>query len=203
MVQYQDQGCWATDGLGRLGARVHAKTEWIRRGNGANYILNQGSRIVFPDPKLSSPIKLTPVFDLISLPSIETTMTIVLTPYWSNGVQKLKLAPQRMPQLFSPRKWLPIHRTAPKPKHGLVPPALDESVHALRCLTQLRSKDKNIEKYIYLSALKDQDPNMFYKLCLQNMSEFTPIIYTPTVGDACLQYSHIYRRPEGLVRTFF
>ncbi|KAF9450626.1 hypothetical protein P691DRAFT_665000 [Macrolepiota fuliginosa MF-IS2] len=108
-------------------------------------------------------------------------MTIVLTPYWSNGVQKLKLAPQPS-----------------KPKRGLVPPILDESIHTLRCLAQLRSKDKNIEKYIYLSALKDQDPNMFYKLCLENMPEFTPIIYTPTVGDACLQYSHIYRRPEGL-----
>lgn len=130
-------------------------------------------------------------------------MTIVLTPYWSNGVQKLKVAPQRMPHLFSLRKWLPTRRTASKPKYGLVPPALDESIHALRCLTQLRSKTTNIERYIYLSALKDQDPNMFYKLCLQNMPEFTPTIYTPTVGDACLQYSHIYRRPEGLVRIYF
>ncbi|KAF5378751.1 hypothetical protein D9615_006974 [Tricholomella constricta] len=109
-------------------------------------------------------------------------MTIVLTPYWSNGVQKLKVAPQ----------------PPPKPKHGLTPPVLDDKIHAMRCLNQLRSKDKNIEKYIYLSMLKEQDPSMFYKLCLQYMPEFTPIIYTPTVGDACLQYSHIYRRPEGL-----
>ncbi|KAF9467963.1 hypothetical protein BDZ94DRAFT_920322 [Collybia nuda] len=109
-------------------------------------------------------------------------MTIILTPYWSDGVQKLKIAPQ-----------------APaKPKHGLTPPVLEDSIHAQRCLAQLRSKDKSIEKYIYLSALKDQDPEMFYRLCLEHMSEFTPIIYTPTVGDACLQYSHIYRRPEGL-----
>ncbi len=128
-------------------------------------------------------------------------MTIVLTPYWSQGVQKLKLAPQRMPSLFFPHKWLPTRRAAPKSKHGLKPPVLDDSVHALRCLSQLRSKDKSIEKYIYLSALKEQDPDVFYKLCLQNMAEFTPIIYTPTVGDACLQYSHIYRRPEGMVRT--
>ncbi|KAF8888529.1 hypothetical protein BD779DRAFT_1672209 [Infundibulicybe gibba] len=109
-------------------------------------------------------------------------MTIVLTPYIVDGVQKLKLAPQ----------------PPAKPKHGLTPPALEDSIHARRCLAQLRSKDKAIEKYIYLSALKNEDPSMFFKLCLENMAEFTPIIYTPTVGDACLQFSHIYRRPEGL-----
>ncbi|TFK73535.1 hypothetical protein BDN72DRAFT_814535 [Pluteus cervinus] len=109
-------------------------------------------------------------------------MTIVLTPFWCNGVQKLKKAPQ----------------PPPKPAHGLTPPALDDTIHYERCLAQLRSKDKNIEKYIYLSALKEQDPHMFYKVALLHMPEITPLIYTPTVGDACLQYSHIYRRPEGL-----
>lgn len=74
----------------------------------------------------------------------------------------------------------------------------NKETHAARCLAQLRSKDRPIEKYIYLSFLKEQDPAMFYDLCLKNMAEFTPLIYTPTVGDACLQFSHIYRRPEGL-----
>ncbi|THH27693.1 hypothetical protein EUX98_g6495 [Antrodiella citrinella] len=109
-------------------------------------------------------------------------MTIVLTPYWSNGVQKLKVAPQ----------------PPPRPAHGLTPPALDDSIHVVRSLRQLRSKDKNIEKYIFLSQLKATEPNVFYKLCLEHMSEITPLIYTPTVGDACIQFSHIYRRPEGL-----
>ncbi|KAF7360574.1 Malic enzyme [Mycena venus] len=109
-------------------------------------------------------------------------MTIVLTPYWSNGVQKLKMAPQ----------------PPPKPAHGLTPPTLNDEVHAQRCMAQLRSKDKDIEKYIYLSALKEQDPHMFYRLCLSHMPEFTPIIYTPTVGQACQEYSKNYRRPEGL-----
>ncbi|TFK22450.1 malate dehydrogenase [Coprinopsis marcescibilis] len=107
-------------------------------------------------------------------------MTIVLTPYWANGVQKLKLQP-----------------TA-QSSRGLAPPAFDTSIHAQRALAQFRSKDKPIEKYIYLSGLKHDDPALFYKLCLENMPEITPIIYTPTVGDACIQFSHIYRRPEGL-----
>jgi hypothetical protein len=129
-------------------------------------------------------------------------MTIVLTPYWTNGVQKLKIVAQRTPKHFFDSRWLPIWLTTKEEsKRGLTPPALQDAVHALRCLAQLRSKDKNIEKYIYLSALKDHDPPMFYRLCLENMPEITPLIYTPTVGDACLQYSHNYRRPEGLVST--
>ncbi|EGO03883.1 hypothetical protein SERLA73DRAFT_165450 [Serpula lacrymans var. lacrymans S7.3] len=109
-------------------------------------------------------------------------MTIVLTPYWSNGVQKLRLQPQ----------------PPPKPAHGSMPPAFSDSIHAERCLAQLRSKDKPIEKYIYLTQLKDADENIFYKLCLANMPEITPLVYTPTVGDACLQFSRNFRRPEGL-----
>ncbi|ETW77910.1 hypothetical protein HETIRDRAFT_420722 [Heterobasidion irregulare TC 32-1] len=109
-------------------------------------------------------------------------MTRVLTPYWSNGVQKLRLEPQ----------------PPPPPPRGTLPPAQNTAVHAIRCMAQLRSKDKDIEKYIYLSQLKHADENMFYRLCMANLSEFTPLIYTPTVGDACLQHSHIFRRPEGL-----
>jgi len=109
-------------------------------------------------------------------------MTIILTPYWSGGSQKLKVEPQ----------------PPPPPLRGLLPAAYDEALHAERCLAQLRSKDKPIEKYIYLSQLKHANEDLFYRLCLANMQEFTPIIYTPTVGDACLQYSHNFRRPEGL-----
>jgi malate dehydrogenase (oxaloacetate-decarboxylating)(NADP+) len=135
-------------------------------------------------------------------------MTVASAPYWTNGVQKLKAVSQRM---FFLLKVLAIFslcasgclKAAPQPpshlKHGLFPPALDVNIHVQRCLMQLRSKDKNLEKYIYLSHLKTGDTSTFYKLCLEHMSEITPIIYTPTVGDACLHFSHIYRRPEGLV----
>lgn len=131
-------------------------------------------------------------------------MTIVLTPYWCNGVQKLRVAPPRKSHSFSSCFFFtdllyPFSLVLQAPKHGLIPPAHDPAIHLQRCLMQLRAKDNNLEKYIYLSHLKNEDTPIFYKLCLQHMSEITPIIYTPTVGDACLNFSHIYRRPEGLV----
>lgn len=94
------------------------------------------------------------------------------------------------------------HTTAARDARGLVPPGFDASLHKLRCFEQLNSKDKAIEKYIYLSHLKDSDPHMFYTLILEHMSEITPLIYTPTVGDACLQFSHNFRKPEGLFISF-
>ncbi|KIJ58250.1 hypothetical protein HYDPIDRAFT_61960, partial [Hydnomerulius pinastri MD-312] len=114
-------------------------------------------------------------------------MTIVLTPYWSaaEGSQKLKLEAQ----------------PKPPPAHGLLPPAFSPEIHLQRALLQLRSKTSGIEKYIFLSQMKDADLDTFYKLCLANTSEITPLIYTPTVGDACVQYSKNFRKPEGLFIT--
>jgi len=137
-------------------------------------------------------------------------MTIVLTPYWCNGVQKLRVAhPRKFLSLTCGILSYPVVGFPPfsanktvlqAPKHGLLPPGYDNTIHLQRCLTQLRSQDNSLEKYIYLSHLKNEDAPTFYKLCLQHMTEITPIIYTPTVGDACLNFSRIYRHPEGLVR---
>jgi malate dehydrogenase (oxaloacetate-decarboxylating)(NADP+) len=131
-------------------------------------------------------------------------MTVILaTTNQSNGIQKYKALSQGSLYMLDTFLMFMLFLASPKVKRGLIPPVLDFSTHKTRCLEQLRSKDKSIEKYIYLSSLKEQDPNMFYKLCLEHMSEFTPIIYTPTVGDACQQYSHNYRHPEGLVCPIF
>ena len=82
--------------------------------------------------------------------------------------------------------------TAPaKPARGLTPPALNGAVHVVRCHAQLRSKDKAIEKYIYLSQLKQSDEHMFYHLCVENMtvcsfiwSMFTTVFNTTfTIGN--------------------
>jgi len=82
-----------------------------------------------------------------------------------------------------------------------LPPYFSNTDHRQRCLAQLRSKDSGLEKYIYLNGLKERDPNLFYEVLLGNMLEIVPILYTPTVGDACSNYSHIWRRPEGLYVT--
>ncbi|KAJ7629000.1 hypothetical protein FB45DRAFT_919738 [Roridomyces roridus] len=79
------------------------------------------------------------------------------------------------------------------------PPSLSDATHIIRCLAQLHSKGPDIEKYIFLLALKAREPRMFYRLCVEHMKEVVPLIYTPTVGQACQEYSHIYRRPEGLI----
>jgi len=82
-----------------------------------------------------------------------------------------------------------------------LPPYLMNTDHRQRCLTQLRSKTSGLEKYIYLNGLKERDATLFYDILLAKMLEIIPILYTPVVGDACSNYSHIWRRPEGLYVT--
>jgi hypothetical protein len=62
-----------------------------------------------------------------------------------------------------------------------IPPYFLNTDHRQRCLAQLRSKSTGLEKYIYLSGLKERDPNLFYEVLLGNMLEIIPILYTPTV----------------------
>ncbi|KAJ1760645.1 hypothetical protein LPJ77_003323 [Coemansia sp. RSA 2523] len=76
---------------------------------------------------------------------------------------------------------------------GLVPSAVEDfSAQEARAREQLRSKGTDLEKYIFLSWLRNTNLNLFYRLVLGNLKEIAPIIYTPTVGQACQEFSHIY-----------
>jgi malate dehydrogenase (oxaloacetate-decarboxylating)(NADP+) len=82
---------------------------------------------------------------------------------------------------------------------GLLPPrvfTLEEQL--ARTLNSLRRKQDNIEKYIYLTNLQNRNEVLFYRLVLDHIEEMVPLIYTPTVGQACLEYGSIYRRPRGM-----
>ena len=87
--------------------------------------------------------------------------------------------------------------------HGLLPPhveTLDEQV--ARAYEAYRRKDDDLERHIYLRALQDTNEVLFYRLLLDYIEEMTPMVYTPVVGSACEQFSHIYRRPRGLFISY-
>ena len=81
---------------------------------------------------------------------------------------------------------------------GLLPPRVhtqDEQVQ--RVLAQFRNAPSDLEKFMNLSALQDRNQALFFRLVGDHPEEMMPIIYTPTVGLACQQYSRIFQRAHG------
>lgn len=82
---------------------------------------------------------------------------------------------------------------------GLLPPCvetLEEQVK--RAEMQLRAFRTPIEKHVYLASLLERNETLFYKLLLSNLEEIMPLIYTPTVGEACKEFCHIFRCATGM-----
>jgi len=82
---------------------------------------------------------------------------------------------------------------------GLVPDTTEtEDLQLQRVLLQLSHKSSDIDRYIYLTNLLDHDETLFYRTLMSDPARFLPIVYDPTIGEACLKFGHIFRGPRGM-----
>ena len=82
---------------------------------------------------------------------------------------------------------------------GLVPDVTEsEDLQLQRVNAQLAEKPTDLERYIYLINLLDHNERLFYRTLMSDPARFLPIVYDPTIGEACLKFGHIYRQPRGM-----
>jgi malate dehydrogenase (oxaloacetate-decarboxylating)(NADP+) len=82
---------------------------------------------------------------------------------------------------------------------GLVPEVTEtEDLQLSRVKLQLGHKNTDLDRYIYLSNLLDHNETLFYRTVMSDPARFLPIVYDPTIGEACLKFGHIYRQSRGM-----
>jgi malate dehydrogenase (oxaloacetate-decarboxylating) len=87
--------------------------------------------------------------------------------------------------------------------HGLLPPQVESlREQSVRAYEAFNTKKTDLGRHVYLRQLQDSNETLFYRLMFDHIEEMMPIVYTPTVGLACQQFSHIYRRPRGLFVSY-
>ncbi|XP_014673219.1 PREDICTED: NADP-dependent malic enzyme-like [Priapulus caudatus] len=86
--------------------------------------------------------------------------------------------------------------------HGLLPPVFfTQDQQAKRVMAEFGRWGSDLDRYIYISSLQDRNEKLFYKVLCENIEECMPIVYTPTVGQACQNWGKIFRKPKGLYIT--
>jgi malate dehydrogenase (oxaloacetate-decarboxylating)(NADP+) len=82
---------------------------------------------------------------------------------------------------------------------GLVPDVTEtEDLQLQRVMMQLGHKSTDLDRYIYLTNLLDHNETLFYRTVMSDPARFLPIVYDPTIGEACLKFGHIYRQTRGM-----
>jgi malate dehydrogenase (oxaloacetate-decarboxylating)(NADP+) len=82
---------------------------------------------------------------------------------------------------------------------GLVPDVTEtEDLQMRRVMMQLGQKNTDLERYIYLINLLDHNETLFYRTIMSDPARFLPIVYDPTIGEACLKFGHIFRQTRGM-----
>lgn len=121
----------------------------------------------------------------------KTGEEVVACSLAGQGLQEQPLLNKGLAFTFDERRELGLQ--------GLLPPHEETlDVQVARAYQAYRQKVTDLERHIFLRALQDENETLFYALLLGHVAEMMPIVYTPVVGAACQQFSHIYRRPRGL-----
>ncbi|KAK6236380.1 Malic enzyme [Theobroma cacao] len=82
---------------------------------------------------------------------------------------------------------------------GLLPPAVvTQQLQEKKLMSSIRKYQVPLQKYMAMMELQERNERLFYKLLIDNVEELLPVVYTPTVGEACQKYGSIFRRPQGL-----
>ncbi|WZZ38144.1 hypothetical protein YC2023_034403 [Brassica napus] len=82
---------------------------------------------------------------------------------------------------------------------GLLPPVvISQEVQERKLMHNLRQYTVPLQRYMALMDLQERNERLFYKLLIDNVEELLPVVYTPTVGEACQKYGSIFRKPQGL-----
>ncbi|XP_055810750.1 NADP-dependent malic enzyme-like [Solanum dulcamara] len=82
---------------------------------------------------------------------------------------------------------------------GLLPPVVStQELQEKKLMQSIRQYDVPLHKYVAMMELEERNERLFYKLLIDNVEELLPIVYTPTVGEACQKYGSIFKRPQGL-----
>lgn len=85
---------------------------------------------------------------------------------------------------------------------GLLPAAIrGQKLEAEAAMAYLDSLESNLTKYMYLRELQDRNERLFYRILCEHTEHLMPLVYTPVVGEACINYSRIFHRSRGMYIT--
>jgi hypothetical protein len=97
---------------------------------------------------------------------------------------------------YDERERLGIRGLVPPKSFGNAKTSLEEGVK--RVLDRYNEFNSDLRKYVYLMNLQDRNEILFYRILIDHLAEMAPIIYTPTVGQACSRFGTLFRRPRGM-----
>src|SRR5438067_13907955 len=82
---------------------------------------------------------------------------------------------------------------------GLLPPAVTNiDLQVARRHAEIANLDDDLQKYLVLSDLQARNETLFYAVLMSDPATYMPLVYTPTVGEACQKFAHIFREPRGM-----